>query len=94
MFNLGFSEMLIIGVIVLIFIEPNEIPELARTVGRFLNEMRRASDGLKGDLSDNLRSVTRLDEVSSAPKSEFPAPAQEGSQAEELPKVEKPEGHS
>lgn len=47
MFNLGFSELIIIGVIALIFIGPKELPEIARVVGRMLNELKRAT----GDLS-------------------------------------------
>jgi sec-independent protein translocase protein TatB len=47
MFNLGFSELLVIGVIALIFIGPKELPEIARVVGRMLNELKRAT----GDLS-------------------------------------------
>lgn len=43
--------MLIIGVIVLIFVGPNEIPELARVVGKFLNELRRAKDSLSEEFS-------------------------------------------
>ncbi len=49
MFNLGFSEMLILGVIILVFVGPNELPELARMVGRFLNEFRRSTDALKDE---------------------------------------------
>ncbi len=47
MFNLGFTEMIILGVIILVFVGPNELPELARMVGRFLNEFRRSTDALK-----------------------------------------------
>ena len=47
MFNLGFSELLIVGVIALIFIGPKELPDIARVIGRMLNELKRAT----GDLS-------------------------------------------
>lgn len=40
-------HMLILGVVVLIFIGPKELPEVARVVGRLLNELRRTV----GDLS-------------------------------------------
>lgn len=49
MFNLGFTEMIILGVIILVFVGPNELPELARMVGRFLNEFRRSTDALKDE---------------------------------------------
>ncbi|MBX9766403.1 MAG: Sec-independent protein translocase protein TatB [Bdellovibrionales bacterium] len=48
MFNIGFSEMLIIAVIALIFIGPKQLPELARTLGRLIGEFRKATDELTG----------------------------------------------
>lgn len=50
MFNIGFSEMLMIGVLALILIGPKQLPEVARTLGRFLNELKRSSENLKDDL--------------------------------------------
>ncbi|MFK8137439.1 MAG: Sec-independent protein translocase protein TatB [Bdellovibrionales bacterium] len=43
MFNFGFSEMLIIAVVALIFIGPKQLPHLARVLGRTFGELRRAS---------------------------------------------------
>lgn len=48
MFNIGFSEMMIIAVIALIFIGPKQLPELARTLGRLIGEFRKATDELTG----------------------------------------------
>ncbi len=44
MFNIGFTELLMIAALALIFIGPKQLPEVARAVGKFLNELRRASD--------------------------------------------------
>jgi len=52
MFNIGFSELIVIGVIALIFIGPKQLPEIARTVGRFINELKRASDEAMGTFRD------------------------------------------
>ncbi len=58
MFNLGFTELLLLGAIALIFIGPKQLPDVARTVGRFLNELKRASSDfqstLTGDFKDDL----------------------------------------
>lgn len=43
MFNLGFPELLVLGIIALVVLGPDKLPEAARTFMRFLNEMRRAS---------------------------------------------------
>lgn len=53
MFNLGFSELILLAIIALIFIGPKQLPELARTLGRTLNELKRAT----GDLKDTFTSV-------------------------------------
>src|SRR5690242_17313242 len=50
MLNFSFSEILIFGIIALVFIGPKELPEIARTLGRILNELKRAT----GDLSQQL----------------------------------------
>lgn len=48
MFNFGFSELIVIGVLALIFIGPKQLPEVARVVGRLLNEFKRATGDLTG----------------------------------------------
>lgn len=47
MFGLGFSEIVVIGVLALILLGPEQLPDLARTIGRFVNDLRRTTDGLK-----------------------------------------------
>lgn len=54
MFNLGFTELLLLGVIALIFIGPNQLPEVARTVGRLLNEWKRATSDFQSTLTTHL----------------------------------------
>ncbi len=44
MFNIGLTELIVIGAIALIFIGPKQLPEVARSLGKFLNELKRASD--------------------------------------------------
>ncbi len=46
MFNLGISEIVLISIIALIFIGPKQLPEIARALGRALNELKRASEDL------------------------------------------------
>lgn len=46
MFNLGFSEIILISIIALIFIGPKQLPEIARALGRALNELKRATEDL------------------------------------------------
>jgi sec-independent protein translocase protein TatB len=52
MFNLGLTEMILIGIIALIFIGPKQLPEIARTVGRMLNELKRATDDITTSITN------------------------------------------
>lgn len=52
MFNLGFSEMVLLSVLALIFIGPKQLPDLARVVGRLLNEFKRATGELTSSFTD------------------------------------------
>lgn len=71
MFNLGFSEMIVLAVVALIFIGPKQLPEIARVLGRLINEFKRATgditQGIKeqenhlDQLSEEVKEATRLD---------------------------------
>lgn len=54
MFNIGFTEMLVIAIVALIFIGPKQLPEVARTIGQFLNEMKRGAGSFKDQFSANM----------------------------------------
>ena len=43
MFNLGFTEMLMIAIIALVVIGPKQLPQVARVIGRMMGEFRRAT---------------------------------------------------
>lgn len=42
MFDIGFGEMVLLAAIALIAIGPKQLPEVARTVGRVLRELKKA----------------------------------------------------
>ncbi len=46
--------MILIAVVALIFIGPKQLPEVARNIARFINELRRSSEALKGNLTDTV----------------------------------------
>ena len=52
MFNLGFSEILIIGVLALLLIGPRQLPEVAKVLGRMMSEFKKATSELSGGLLD------------------------------------------
>lgn len=50
MFDVGFSELVVIGLIALIVLGPKRLPEVARTAGRWLGKLRRFVAEVKQDL--------------------------------------------
>lgn len=50
MFDIGFSELVVIGLIALIVLGPKRLPEVARTAGRWLAQIRRFINDVKSDL--------------------------------------------
>lgn len=72
MFNLGFSEIVLLGIIALIFIGPQQLPEVARTIARFLNELKRASNDFQDTFTSPLKEdiQNRLQEVRTTLKEE------------------------
>ncbi len=61
MFDIGFSELLLLGAIALIFIGPKQLPEVARGIARFINELKRATGDLGSvmDLHDQTKNVLK-----------------------------------
>jgi Tat protein translocase TatB subunit len=51
MFGVGPQEMVIIGFIFLVIFGPSSLPKMARDVGRFVSEARRAIDDFKEELT-------------------------------------------
>ena len=71
MFGLGMSEIIFLGVLALIVIGPKQLPEVARTLGRFLNELKRSTSDLSSELKDQAglknfsfsESIARFEEI-------------------------------
>jgi len=59
MFDIGFSEILVIAVVALIVIGPQRLPKVARTLGHLLGRMQRYVNDVKADISREME----LDEL-------------------------------
>ena len=44
MFNLGFQELLVIGIIALVFIGPKQLPDLAKNLGKFFRDLKSTTN--------------------------------------------------
>jgi|SRR5688500_2325793 len=59
MFDIGFSELLVIGVVALIVIGPEKLPRMARTVGHLAGRLQRYVADVKADINREIE----LDEL-------------------------------
>ncbi|MBA4789347.1 MAG: twin-arginine translocase subunit TatB [Rhizobiales bacterium] len=55
MFDIGWSELMLIGVVALIVIGPKELPGVLRTMGRTITKLRRMAGEFQGQFQDALR---------------------------------------
>jgi sec-independent protein translocase protein TatB len=51
MFDIGFSELMVIAVVALIVIGPERLPKVARTLGHLFGRMQRYVNDVKADIS-------------------------------------------
>ena len=59
MFDIGFSELLVIAIVALIVIGPQRLPTVARTLGHLFGRMQRYVNDVKADISREME----LDEL-------------------------------
>jgi len=62
MMGLGMPEIVVILVIALIFFGPRKLPELGRSLGRTMNEFKKASNELRSTLEEEIRVEEQRDE--------------------------------
>jgi len=59
MFDIGFSELMVIGVVALLVIGPEKLPKVARTLGHLLGRAQRYVNDVKSDINREMQ----LDEL-------------------------------
>lgn len=59
MFDIGFSELIVIGIVALLVIGPERLPKVARTVGLLLGRAQRYVSDVKSDINREMQ----LDEL-------------------------------
>ena len=55
MFDMGFTEMMLIGIVALIVIGPERLPGVARTAGKYFGRLKRFMTTVKADVEQELR---------------------------------------
>jgi sec-independent protein translocase protein TatB len=65
MFNIGWSELLLIAVVAIIVVGPKELPRLMRTFGHYAGKLRRAAADFQRQFEDAMQE-SELDEMRKA----------------------------
>ncbi|ENO89247.1 Sec-independent protein translocase protein TatB [Thauera linaloolentis] len=55
MFDFGFSELIVIGVVLLVVVGPERLPKVARTVGHLLGRVQRYVSDVKSDIQREMQ---------------------------------------
>jgi sec-independent protein translocase protein TatB len=100
MFDIGFSELLVIGVVALVVIGPEKLPRMARTIGHLAGRLQRYVADVKADINreielEELRKMRdsmqkSATEMESSVSSEFSKTADELNKTVETVATDKP----
>ncbi len=91
MFGLSFTEIVIIAILALILLGPDKLPDAARSAGKLMRELRRATDDIKDQLETEIyadelkRRPTVVPPVPSAAARPAGAPPPDAAQGEDAP---------
>ena len=63
MFDIGFSELILVGIVALLVIGPERLPETVRTASMWLNRIRRGFNEIKQEVQQELHNDAVLREL-------------------------------
>ena len=61
MFDIGWTELLVIGIVALIVIGPRELPKTLRTIGQMMTKVRRMASEFQGQFNEAMREAEMAD---------------------------------
>src|SRR5690606_17087039 len=62
MFDIGWSELVVIGVVALLVVGPKELPALLRTIGRYVGMIKRQANEVRAQFDEAIRE-TELEQL-------------------------------
>ena len=86
MFGLSFTHLVLLTIIAIVFIGPEQLPEVARTFARLFNEWKRTTSDIQATLTNSIKedlhtrtgSTEKAEVAAAAPHPEPPpAPSEE-----------------
>jgi len=61
MFDIGWGELVVIGIVALIAIGPKELPTVLRTLGQYMGKVRRMASEFQGQFQEAMREAELAD---------------------------------
>lgn len=61
MFDLGIQELIVIFIVALLVFGPKKLPELGRSLGKGIAELKKAMQGVKEQMDTELHEVKKMD---------------------------------
>jgi Tat protein translocase TatB subunit len=92
MFNIGAPELFLIFIIALIVLGPKKLPELARSLGKVVGEVKKATDDFKENFNQDIQSSIKDDAPSNknhSPLEKDPSEPKPEPEKEQTPHEEK-----
>ena len=75
MFDIGWSELVVIAVVALIAIGPKELPGVLRMVGQWMGKARRMAGEFQGQFQEAMREAEMADLKKHSTRSRTPPPS-------------------
>ena len=89
--NIGFGELLLIGLLALILFGPNKLPELGRSLGKTIREFKQGARDLLGDEPEAPRARKDVTPSEPTPAQAQPSAAQQPPGAGAEPSASQPQ---
>ena len=67
MFEIGFTELLLVGTVALLVLGPERLPKAASTAGRWMSQTKRALNGIKRQMERELDAEQLRQSLDQAP---------------------------